>query len=273
MVKDQKKLIRRKNWDCLIVLDACRYDYFKRNYKDYFKGRLKKVISKGSATKEWVKKTFSENNEDIVYLSSHAGINSKNIEVFENFSGNKTFHQVIDVWDWGWDEDLGTVPPQIVSKSTRIARAKYPSKRLISHFMQPHQPYLTLESSESFAARDPSKKEVKIRQLIEKIGRRIFGQLTLRRIGTFLNLRRQGSVASIAKEYGEETLHHAYEENLRIALEEVGNLVKRLPGRAVITADHGELLGEEGLWGHPPESDNTILRRVPWLEIELVLDY
>ena len=37
--------IANEDWRILIVLDACRYDYFKRNYKRYLEGDLKKGIS------------------------------------------------------------------------------------------------------------------------------------------------------------------------------------------------------------------------------------
>lgn len=29
---NQKELIRSQEWDCLIILDACRYDFFERIY-------------------------------------------------------------------------------------------------------------------------------------------------------------------------------------------------------------------------------------------------
>jgi glucan phosphoethanolaminetransferase (alkaline phosphatase superfamily) len=36
----------------------------------------------------------------------------------------------------------------------------------------------------------------------------------------------------------------------------------------LITADHGELLGENGLYGHPADSDAEKLRKVPWYSLE-----
>jgi hypothetical protein len=57
-----------------------------------------------------------------------------------------------------------------------------------------------------------------------------------------------------------------YEENLRIALESVSDLVPELDGRVVVTADHGEAFGEEGVWEHHIETHIPALVEVPWLE-------
>jgi len=40
-----------------------------------------------------------------------------------------------------------------------------------------------------------------------------------------------------------------------------------LEGEIIVTADHGELLGENGEWGHPIGSEKPALRGVPWLEV------
>lgn len=53
----------------------------------------------------------------------------------------------------------------------------------------------------------------------------------------------------------------------------VSRVLDSVPGRAVVTADHGELLGERviplsrRLYGHPKNLKSEALRRVPWLEI------
>ena len=60
----------------------------------------------------------------------------------------------------------------------------------------------------------------------------------------------------------------SYVENLRFALDEVALLRENLDAdRVVITADHGELFGEFGLYRHPPLPLPT-LRRVPWVRID-----
>ena len=44
-----------EDWDFLIVLDACRFDYFLEVYKDFFDGKLEKIISASFSTVEWLK--------------------------------------------------------------------------------------------------------------------------------------------------------------------------------------------------------------------------
>ncbi|HKJ59134.1 MAG TPA: hypothetical protein VKA37_07895, partial [Halobacteriales archaeon] len=62
-----------------------------------------------------------------------------------------------------------------------------------------------------------------------------------------------------------------YAENLRIVLEAVGELVSELSGRVVVTADHGEAFGEEGVWEHHVETHIPALVEVPWLEVDGVV--
>lgn len=132
--------IMEEDWDTLIILDVCRYDYFKRVYQDYLKGALRKIISPGAYTHEWVDEVFGNKEfDDVVYVSANPHINSKGVtRPGYDFNPRKSFHKVIDAWDWGWDEELGTVHPKGVSKAAGMARARYPRKRLIAHFMQPH---------------------------------------------------------------------------------------------------------------------------------------
>ena len=69
-------------------------------------------------------------------------------------------------------------------------------------------------------------------------------------------------------------LRHAYEENVRYVLDYVEDLLPELHGKTVISADHGELLGER-IWLIPVrgfEHEKTLfvgdLVRVPWLVVE-----
>ena len=142
----QKDLIWNTNWKYLIILDACRYDYFQKVYKKYLNGELKKVISPASETREWLKEIFrGKIHADIIYISANPYINSKGITI-GGFNPKRylKFYRVLDVWDWGWNEILGTVHPEEVNKATLEALRKYPGKRFIIHSVQPHRPYLIL---------------------------------------------------------------------------------------------------------------------------------
>jgi hypothetical protein len=119
-----------EEWDNLIILDACRYDTFKE--LNTVEGKLESRISRGSATQEFLVENFRKHPqkktfEDVVYVAGNpfvswllpAGI----------------FHRVYPVWDYGWDENLLTVPPEPVVSAALEARRLYPDKRLIVHFM------------------------------------------------------------------------------------------------------------------------------------------
>ena len=54
-----EKFVMTENWDYLIILDACRYDYFKKYYNKYLTGGiLEKAISPATWTLEWAEKNF-----------------------------------------------------------------------------------------------------------------------------------------------------------------------------------------------------------------------
>lgn len=271
--------VMEEDWRNLIVLDACRYDYFKKNYQDYIEGNLQKVVSPGSYTIDWFKGTFGDKKyNNVVYISGNPYINSKGIKL-EGFDATEHFYKIVDVWDKYWDKDTKTVHPKYVGKETRLARAKYPNKCLISHFMQPHFPYLTLgpleEGLSSHVKRaredDEEGEEVwtkKIRELVGKVGIKIFGEWRIRKITRILNLRPLVEIELVAKKFGDSKLRDLYEENLKIAMKEIEKTVKRLPGKIIVTADHGERLGENGYYSHPPWDESPYTKEVPWLDVK-----
>ncbi len=48
-------------------------------------------------------------------------------------------------------------------------------------------------------------------------------------------------------------------------MEEVKRLERELPGRVVLTADHGEAFGEYGLYAHCKQLRIEALVKVPWV--------
>jgi hypothetical protein len=55
-----------------------------------------------------------------------------------------------------------------------------------------------------------------------------------------------------------------YRANLEYVLDSVAVLLENVDGEVLITADHGNLLGEFGLYGHPDHVPIKALKRVPW---------
>jgi hypothetical protein len=285
MVKKQE--VNSEEWDNLIVLDACRYDHFQRIYRDYFDDesilKFEKRKSKGSATGEWLYKTFGE-SYNYRYFSAIPHVNSKGISLSKTHSeweydwkAVDHFEEIIDVWDSGWEENLDTVPPEALNNAF-TSNSKTDNLRNIIHYVQPHRPYIYLktnyngirngkkyvEGEKNSSEGESQYKDVllgHIGSLIELVSSRE----TKWKLREYLGMKAQG----IEHAWRNKGIEHYYEENLKLALEQVSELVTELEGKTVITADHGEFLGEYDKWGkHPYETNKPELREVPWLEIK-----
>lgn len=126
-MENQKDLIEKRDWDVLIILDACRYDYFEEIYKDYLEGELKKARSPASATIAWLKEIFSEESyNDTIYISANPLTSTPHQT---GFYAKDIFYKVVDVWSHEWGKK-DTVNPQKVGKRTRLYKGKYPGKIL-----------------------------------------------------------------------------------------------------------------------------------------------
>jgi len=103
--------------------------------------------------------------------------------------------------------------------------------------MQPHTPY------------------------IGRTGRKYFSEF---RIRSDLSHVLRSTKADTAK------LRTAYRENVELVIEEVGSLLEALDGKTVVSADHGEMLGDRHYpipvrdYMHPHGIDNDVLTKVPW---------
>lgn len=123
-------------WDNLIILDACRYDVFKK-YVNLLgvEGELKKIVSRGSSTPEFLRENFLIGKKfmDTIYVTANP---------YVSIMLKGVFYKIIDVWRDYWDERLDTVLPEPVTKIALEIKAIYPEKRLIVHYMQPHTPFI-----------------------------------------------------------------------------------------------------------------------------------
>jgi len=273
---------KKDDWDFLIVLDACRFDFFAHLYKYFFDGNLSKIYSLGSHTREWSKNTFRDYYEDIVYISSTPNINSL-ISIL-GFDARKHFYKVVDVWRFGWNEKLGTVHPRTVNYVTLSLKDKYPNKRFILHYLQPHAPYI----SKKFFSSDKKYKlyylaPIRARSALnprrERILRILKGNClySLARASIYyyklrecLHLPPTSPIDATRRKFGINGLRQAYAENLKIVLSYITSLVPKLSGNVVITSDHGELLGENRMFAHIYGYHHPILRYVPWFKVTSV---
>lgn len=266
-IEKQKKLIHGNGWDYLIILDDCRYDFFEEISSEYFSGSLKKVESEGSETIEWLKKTFPD-TYDITYISGNPFVNSKGVEA-EGYNATDHFKKIVDVWDFGWDDNKGTVPPE--EMVTASLNEEMDTQKCIIHFIQPHRPFLSEEDPHSLGLRKKIQErtwKTRLRGWLSNKLSSIIGKEKTRYISWLIFGTDFRAYEKILSEWGAKKILNLYEDNLKKALESVSFLVKNLNGRIIITADHGESFGEEGIWGHPRNSKNPSLINVPWLEIK-----
>ena len=230
-----------EDWDTLLILDACRYDMFER-ISD-LPGRLESRTSRGSATTEFLIANFDGRELlDTVYVTANPQLYRNRHRI------DADLHAVIDVWEnEGWDDQYGTVLPETVADAALDAVETYPNKRHVVHFMQPHYPFLTDETE--------------------------FDKGHLENAGTD-----EGNVWAQLLEgtldVDESTVISLYDENLRRVLPSVERLLDELPGKTVVTSDHGNMLGERARpipireWGHPRGIYTEELVKMPWLVVE-----
>jgi len=219
-------LVMDEVWDYLIVLDGCRLDTFKK--MNDIPGNLKKVRSFGSQTVCWLKGNFKERYEDTVYVSSAPTVSRK---AFHGFKGSDHFFEVIDAWRKS-DKELKVTLPDEVTRQALDAIKKYPGKRVIIHYIQPHVPYV---GKTKIPMTDDYNED-------------------LARIKIFNN----------------KLLQRAYRDNLELVLAEVKKLISAMePGKKiVITADHGDHIGRIPFTNHPHHIHIPQLIDVPWLDVD-----
>lgn len=210
-----------------MILDACRYDYFQSESK--LSGDTSFRFSRGAMSSEFITGNFANKKvHDTIYVSANGFYPTLKDEI------NTEVYQYIDLPRDAADNI--TTHPETVTKAAIEANDDNPNKRLIIHYLQPHQPY---------------------------IGE--FGRSKFEFEGNLKDSMRKSQVTK-------EDVRTAYTENLNIVLDEVAILNESLDGKTVVTADHGEMLGEKigpfELYGHFQGVYRDELVKVPWHVLE-----
>lgn len=221
--------IMEQDWDNLIILDACRYDVFSE--VNPFRGNLRSVISRGSDTSIFFQRNFAGGCfPSTVYVCANPVPSQMSARFFD----------VVRLWEQGWNDEYHTVLPETVVDETIAAFERHSDKRIISHFMQPHYPWI-----------GPQGREFHVE----------FGYTSLREKENIWVKMRRGDIP-------EDRVWEVYKENLEVVLESVKTLVEELPGKTVVTSDHGNAFGEMSVYGHPERAYIEPLIKVPWLELD-----
>ncbi|MFC4540867.1 hypothetical protein ACFO5R_02860 [Halosolutus amylolyticus] len=212
---DEAVRVMDEDWDTLVVLDACRADFFETVADVEMFDEYRRVVSLGSHSSEWMRRNFGEREfGDTVYVSANP---------HTALVAGDCFHEVVELWEREFDDEAGVVLPETVVDAAIAANEEYPHKRLIVHFMQPHGPFVGSDVD------DPSENEA--------------------------------------------AHWRAYTENLEYGLSYALDLSRTLPGRSVITADHGRLYSTGlkrslGLYAHKARLRFPELVVVPWAAID-----
>lgn len=218
-----------EDWDNLIILDAARYDFFEE--QNELEGKLEKRLSRGATSSEFIRGNFRERTlHDTVYVSANPHY------AFLKDELNTEVHEYIPLHNGEYRDAVDgiTTKPATVTEQALKANEEFPEKRLVVHYLQPHQPYLSERATREI-----------------EHGRGIIETLNKNDI-------------SIAE------LRDFYRENLDLVLAEVETLANSVKGKTVVTADHGEMLGERWPtlpirdYGHYDGLYTPELLEVPW---------
>ena len=264
--------IIKEDWAFLFILDACRYDMFKEVYKEIFgmEETLKKAISPATWTMEWLNKIFGEKyHDDIIYISGNVFVNSKRKMCYKEngkrcFDAKRHFFKVVDVWNFGWSNNLNTVHPVEINKAFHKYYLKYPNKRFILHYVQPHQPFITIKKNEKDSF---DKKKRKNSTPFRCVIRKYLPEEISWKIKKMLDFPVGSDVEKIYREKGWEGIKEIYKNEIRLVLNHVKMLTDSVTENFVITSDHGERLGEYLFNSrHGGRRDKEVIE-VPWFEV------
>lgn len=218
-------------WDVLVVLDGCRADLLAAVADDYaFLTDVGSIRSVGSSSSEWLENTLIGHPETgrTVMVTANTWT--------DRYLDADAFAALDEVWKYAWDDDHGTIPPDAITDRAIAYARETESDRLVAHYMQPHHPFVP----------DP-----------------LDGDDGLVRAGSHSTTANPW-VALRQNEVSVDRVWAAYRANLHYVLNEVESLCENVDGQVAITADHGNLFGEWGLYGHPMETPVPALITVPW---------
>lgn len=219
-------------------MDAMRFDVFNEILQeDKISGSLLKVWSTGCETATWMRNMFTEPDYKDTVLIGNTPIYWM---PYNRYIPTK-FSRAVPVYH-EWKESGDTVTPteellDIAEKHSMVNKGK----RLLIHDMPPHLPFCE-ETGKRF-----------LEKLLPPGEKRLYGMV--RRYGR----RHRDNWAELREYYkrsARQTLH---------SILDCGWLRRR--GGLIITADHGEMIGEHMEYVHELKyREHFVLRFVPWFE-------
>jgi hypothetical protein len=238
-LRDSGTPIYDRDWDLLIVVDACRLDLMREVAPAYdYIDHVGAFRSLDSMTLRWMQKNFVSAYADEMAETAYVCGNPFSKDMLDAAD----FLALDEVWEYVWEEP-GTVPPRAITDRTITAARERDPDRLVAHYMQPHCPFI-------------SRPDLTQGKRLDKFGNQEWDDV-------WQKLR--------AGKLTRDEVWTGYRENLELALDDVELLLENIDAEnVVITSDHGNALGEWFVYGHPPSMPMDCLRVVPWIETTAV---
>ncbi|MFD1685775.1 hypothetical protein [Halobellus litoreus] len=238
IVTGPERSIWDDKWDLLIILDACRPDVLTECASDFdfLPSDIPIRRSNAAQSLEFMNTNFVDKYSDQMSQTVYV---TGNVYTSYDEVNTEAFAQLHEVWQTGWSDELGTIPPEpLTDRAITVGRRDAP-KKLIVHYMQPHYPSIPVDLNTG----------IDIDQFGEGGSTDVFKRL------------KNGELTH-------EEAWYAYRENCRVVLDSVRTLISNYDAdKAVITADHGNGFGESGVYRHPAGCQTAAVRMVPWVEI------
>jgi len=234
----------------LIVLDACRFDAFRDVFAGDLVGEVEPVASGGRDTFEYLQVIWPE-TYDVPYVSAAVPVNDERIDfdqtgvhhLYNGYQPPEHLQAIDDVWKDAWDRSIGACPPEPVLAQALEYRD---ADSLIVHYQQPHTPYIGEERELGHAGT-----EAAVPGQVAPVDKPIWDRI------------KRGGISK-------DRLHELYWSNVERVRPTVLRTIDELLGEfdsVVVTADHGEALGEHGVYAHPRQPQHPKVREVPWVEV------
>ncbi|MFC7135279.1 MULTISPECIES: hypothetical protein [Salinibaculum] len=222
-----------RDWNVLLVLDACRLDLMQELEPEYpFLQVPDSILSVGATSSTWMRRTFVDGVADEIARTAYVNANPHSeLELDPN-----DFALLDNVWEYAWDENLGTVPARSVTDRAIATWRNCSPDQMLVHYMQPHAPFVNHPELASGVD-------------LDRVGEKWTGNVWDRL--------RTGELSA-------DKVWEAYKANLRYVLDDISLLLDNIDAETVVlTADHGNAFGEYGFYGHNPTIVSSVIR-VPW---------
>ena len=226
----------------MFIMDAMRFDVFKEILEENkVSGSLLKVHSEGFETGVWMRKTFTEPEYKNIVLISNSVIYWKS----SNRHLLPKFYKTNPLWK-GWRKlNAFSYKDAVIHSTSEVLHEAQKDavinkdKKLLIHELPPHLPFCE-ETGVEFTEKHMD------------------------------NMVRYKAIVKYARDNKERwaEIREYYKRSAWMTLKTVLNCRwLRERGDLVITADHGEMIGEDNVYGHfQTHNNNPILRHVPWFE-------